>query len=121
MRRHLAFSALTLLAVNACASGYGDTPENPIRIARPSREEIMSQYPRDALAQGVSGRATVECEVIANGLLDHCRVVEEHPAGHGFGEAAVQLAFGHHVRPDAEGRLPLGRRVEVPVQFIPPR
>jgi TonB family protein len=106
---------------SACASGYGDTPENPIRIVRPTREEIMSQYPRDALAQGISGRATVECEVIASGLLDHCRVLEEAPTGYGFGDAAVQLAFEHSVRPDAEGRLPVGRRVELPVTFAPPR
>jgi protein TonB len=121
MRLRLFLAALVLLAASACASGYGDTPDNPIRIVRPTREEIMHEYPRDALERGVSGRATVECEVVANGLLDHCRVLEEDPAGYGFGDAAVRLAFEHHVRPDADGRLPVGRRVDLPIEFIPPR
>jgi protein TonB len=121
MHLRLSLGALILLAVSACASGYGDTPDNPIRIVRPTREEIMNEYPRDALERGVSGRATVECEVVANGLLDHCRVLEEDPAGYGFGDAAVRLAFEHQVRPDADGRLPVGRKVDLPVDFVPPR
>ena len=121
MNLRLSFGALILLAISACASGYGDTPENPIRIVRPTREEIMIEYPPDALARGVSGRATVECEVVASGLLDHCLVLQEDPAGYGFGEAAIRLAFEHQVRPDAEGRYPVGRRVDLPVEFTPPR
>lgn len=99
----------------------GDTPDNPIRIVRPTRQEMMAHYPPEALAQGVSGRATVQCEVNSAGLLDQCRVLEEDPAGYGFGQAGIQLAFEHHVRPDAEGRFPVGRRVSVPVDFAPPR
>jgi protein TonB len=121
MRLRLVFAALVLLGLGACASGYGDTPENPIHITRPTREEIMAHYPPDALAQGVSGSALVECEVVSGGVLDHCRVVQETPAGQGFGEAAVQVAFEHHVQPDANGRMPVGRRIELPVTFAPPR
>jgi periplasmic protein TonB len=110
-----------LLVAGACVSGVGDTPDNPIRIVRPTREEIMREYPPDALARGVSGSATVQCEVTASGVLDHCLVQEESPAGYGFGDAAIQVAFAHHVRPDAEGRFPVGRRVGVPIEFIPPR
>jgi protein TonB len=113
--------AILLLATSGCASRPGDTPDNPIRIVRPTREAIMSQYPRDALAQGVSGRTVVECEIIANGLLDHCRVLEEDPPGYGFGDAAIQLAFDHHVRADPEGRYGVGRRVSVPIDFVLPR
>lgn len=120
MACRLAFGALALLAASACST-YGDTADNPIRIVRPTKAEIMSHYPREALAQGVSGRATVECEIVANGLLDRCRVVDEEPAGQGFGEAAIQVAFEHHVRPDANGYLPIGRRIDLPVDFAPPR
>ena len=121
MRFRPLLAALMLLAVSACASGYGDTPDNPIRIVRPTRAEIMQQYPRAALEQHITGRATVECEVIAGGLLDHCRTVEEEPAGHGFGDAAIQLAFEHQVRPDAQGRIPVGRKIELPIEFVLPR
>jgi protein TonB len=113
--------ALVLLVAAGCASSQGDTPDNPIRIVRLTREEIMRGYPPDALARGISGRATVECEITGGGVLDHCRVLDEDPAGYGFGDAAVQLVFDYHVRPDAEGRYAVGRRVSVPVDFIPPR
>jgi len=113
--------ALGLLAASACASGYGDTADNPIRIVRPTRQEIMNHYPPAALQQQITGRATVECEVIADGLLDHCRTLEEDPSGYGFGDAAIQAAFEHHVRPDAEGRIPVGRKVELPIEFTLPR
>ena len=114
-------SAFLILALSACASGLGDTPDNPIRIVRPTREEIMREYPPNALAAQVSGRATVGCEVIAGGLLDHCRVQEEQPAGYGFGDAAIQLAFEHHVRAGADGRYPVGRQVSLPIDFKLPR
>ena len=113
--------AFILLAAAACASSQGDTPDNPIRIVRLTREEIMREYPREALAQGVAGRATVECEITAGGVLDHCLVQDEDPAGYGFGDAAIKLVFDYHVRPDAEGRFAVGRRVGVPVEFTPPR
>jgi TonB family protein len=120
MRYRNALGALALLAASACST-YGDTADNPIRIVRPTRQEIMRVYPREALAQGISGRATVECEIITGGQLDHCRVVTEDPEGKGFGDAAIQLAFEHTVRPDANGYMPVGRRVDLPVQFTPPR
>ena len=113
--------ALALTIACACASGQGDTADNPIRIVRPTREEIMREYPPDALARGVSGRATVECQIIREGLLDHCSILEEDPPGQGFGDAAIRVAFEHYARPDAEGRFAVGRRVRVPIQFTPPR
>jgi periplasmic protein TonB len=113
--------ALTLLLAGACASSQGYTADNPIRIVRPTREEIMREYPPDALARGVSGNATVECEIIREGLLDHCSILIEDPAGQGFGDAAIRVAFEHYARPDAEGRFAVGRRVRFPVQFTPPR
>jgi TonB family protein len=113
--------ALVLLVASACVSSQGDTPDNPIRIVRPTREEIMREYPPDALAQRITGRATVECEVTANGMLDQCLVMDEEPIGHGFGDAAIRVAFEHYARPDAEGRYRVGRRVRVPIDFTLPR
>jgi protein TonB len=69
----------------------------------------------------VSGKATVECYVISGGLLDKCSVLDESPAGYGFGAAAIQLAFEHYVRADPEGRYGLGKKVAVPIDFKPPR
>ncbi len=81
----------------------------------------MREYPPEALRRGITGWATVECEITAGGVLDHCRVLDEYPAGYGFGDAAIKLVFDDRVRPDAEGRFAVGRRVGVPVEFTPPR
>jgi protein TonB len=121
MRLRQTLLALTLLFAGACASGQGDTADNPIRIVRPTREDIMREYPPDALARGVSGSATVECEIIRAGLLDHCSILTEDPPGEGFGDAAIRVAFEHYARPDTEGRFAVGRKVRVPIQFTPPR
>lgn len=121
MRRRQTIAALALVMTSACATGPGETPDNPIRIVRPTREEIMHEYPPEALRQGIRGSAIVECQIVSPGVLDRCLAISENPAGHGFGDAAIRVAFEHFVRPDAQGRYGAGRIVRVPVDFIPPR
>lgn len=74
--------AVLLVALSACASGY--TAENPNWIVRPAREEIATEYPGGAPAVGPSGRATLQCEVLGGGLLDHCHVLQQEPPGYAF-------------------------------------
>lgn len=43
-------------------------------------------YPQPAHDAGISGEATVECAVSRDtGVIGDCRVVDETPAGYGFG------------------------------------
>jgi TonB family protein len=119
MRLRFFLGTLLLLAASACETGPGTSADNPIRVVRPTREEIMARYPRAALEKGIAGSATVECEVISSGLLDHCVVLKEDPEGYGFGDAAIQVAFEHWVKTDAQGRLGTGKRVAVPITFSP--
>lgn len=58
---------------------------------RPSMDEIAAAYPTQALAAGVSGDATVQCQVGRDGLLSACSVRSETPGELGFGEAALSL------------------------------
>jgi TonB family protein len=47
------------------------------------------------------GRVTLECTATAAGRLEACRVIEEVPAGAGFGEAALEAAGKASIRPTA--------------------
>ena len=69
---------------------------NPTWARRP-----MPEYPERAMAAGIlRGRVTVTCSVKPDGTLSGCDVVEETPAGSGFGQSALNAA--------AMGRLSLG-------------
>ena len=107
-------------ALGACATGPGDTPDNPIRLERPADDAILRDYPPAALAQHVSGRVVVECIVNNEALLDNCLVESEMPQGYGFGDAAIRLAFEHRVLPSNGGAIPIGERVSFPVEFRAP-
>ncbi|WP_395652043.1 TonB family protein [Brevundimonas sp.] len=50
------------------------------------------RYPRRARRLGVSGEARVECRVNhqTRGMRD-CRILEETPAGYGFGDEALSV------------------------------
>src|SRR4051812_17837674 len=67
------------------------TMANPDWIRRPDGEDIMRYYPEAAQRQNLPGRATISCQVLASGALTGCVVMEESPAGVGFGEAAVKM------------------------------
>lgn len=50
-----------------------------------------SDFPQAALDEGLSGVALVQCVARADGRLTDCQVVEETPAGYGFGESAIRI------------------------------
>lgn len=86
-------------------------------LERPTARHFAQYYPREALAQGVHGRATLECLVGADGRLA-CMVLSEDPPGARFGEAALRVS--RHFRMASEtrdGRPTEGGRVHIPIRF----
>lgn len=86
-------------AVAARAAAYRADPAVPpglvwdVRWAEtPGREDVAGIYPARALSLGLGGRAGAECRVGADGGMSGCKVVDELPAGFGFGAAALELA-----------------------------
>jgi protein TonB len=85
---------------------------------QPQGEDIMRLYPVDAVKTGASGQAVVQCDVLADGNLDHCLVVAEQPQGLGFGEASVQMAGLFKMRPvTADGASVDGAQVLIPLNW----
>jgi len=83
---------------------------------RPTGSDFARYYPKNAADRGVPGRAVLDCDVSAVGALEHCRVIEETPAGFEFGEAALHLSSLFHVNP-ASIPDPDQRRAIVPIVF----
>lgn len=114
-----------LLAAATIATSAPSTDEavitRPDWLEKPSAEAVSEAYPRAAAEAGVAGRASVRCFVMVTGLLTNCRVVEETPKGHGFGEAALTLAERFRMRPLlVDGKPEPGGAVTIPIAFTPP-
>jgi TonB family protein len=57
----------------------------------PSAEDIARVYPRAAAARRTGGHVLLACLIAKDGRLPGCDVLDEQPAGLGFGEAALKL------------------------------
>jgi len=100
--------------------GSGGTGARLIRGA--TSAEILSVGPR--LPRGVRrppGRASVNCLIRVDQRLDDCRLVDESPPGHGFGEQALRSAAFFRWTPPltAAGRPVAGKRVTVFIEIGP--
>jgi periplasmic protein TonB len=91
---------------------------NPDWIERPTPQTIAASYPSAARAAGIAGRAVVQCLVGVDGQNHDCQVVEEIPAGQGFGDAALALAKQYVMVPMKRDCVPVdGGRVRFPFSF----
>lgn len=97
---HASLAALALLLTAAPAAQAGDlrTAINVQLVRVPaSRGETpapgsgAAAYPPAARQAGIEGSAVVRCDALQNGDFANCNVLEEDPAGHGFGAAALTL------------------------------
>jgi len=86
---------------------------NPKWAHKPSVDDIVKNYPDDALRRGHSGRAVVECTMDAKGYLHDCTVLAEVPKSEGFGKATLRITNLMQV----SGAV-AGAKVKVPVQFL---
>jgi len=79
---------------------------NPDYLTRPNPAEILRAHPE--LAKGPPGRVSVECIVTVDGRLDACSVIEETPAGHGYGRAALDIVSHYKMKPQTLDGEPRG-------------
>lgn len=84
----------------------------------PTGADFARYYPKTAADRSIPGRAILDCDVDAAGALEHCRVVEETPLDHGFGDAALKLSGLFKMKPGTfDPSDPARRRSVVPIIF----
>jgi TonB family protein len=83
---------------------------------------VARYYPEKAARDEVEGRATLSCDVSAEGTLAGCKVISEDPVGYGFGDAAMGLSPLFRMGPQTrEGQPVAGGTVRIPIRFVLPR
>lgn len=80
-------------------------------------EDWEREYPQAAKLQGLSGRAVLRCTSNSEGLMRDCIVLEETPAGAGFGADAIRLAVGRRATRDQGGPPVVGGTFTMPYNF----
>ena len=84
--------ALLLLDAPDASACHSDKILAPTWLSRPTGQDILEAYPHRALERQLSGHTTMRCIVDSTGKMSKCEIVEETPAGHGFGDAELKLA-----------------------------
>lgn len=93
----------------------------PRWLRRPTGQVLGSVFPRRARHDHLGGHTTIRCRVDVTGRLADCAVVEETPAGYGFGDAGIQLSGHFQITPLTRGGHPVGDvSVEIPIGLCPP-
>lgn len=93
-------------------------------LTKPTQQDLMSVWPKAALRTGEGGKVRLQCIVTAHGDLNSCKVLEEKPAGEGFGGAALALTSQMHMKPATLNGKPVDSEVRIPVvfpDFVPPK
>ncbi len=102
-------------------TGPGSGSTGPRIVTGPTIGQIRDMHPANARSR--YGRVELSCVIRLDSRLEACRVVEETPAGMGFGAAGLQVAGYFRFQPPTENGHPVeGQRVTVGVDFgRPPR
>jgi TonB family protein len=88
--------------------------KHPVWLSRPSGADIGRYYPPNALERGVTGRSTVDCDVLFDGTLTDCVVAAESPVDAGFGRASLRFIGRFRMAPqDPDGSRVEGANVHV--------
>jgi protein TonB len=91
---------------------------NPTWLAKPDAVDMARYYPPRAIDRELSGAASIRCTVNARGEVGGCSVLNETPAGLGFGEAALKLSRFFKLSPRTEDGQPVdGGVITIPIRF----
>src|SRR5580704_6782629 len=115
-------AAIVALSLGLLVGGLARAADlnDPVWAKAPDRTEWAKAYPAEAAKAGISGAVKLKCAASAAGLLQDCAVLQETPAGQGFGAAALSLAAGMELKPTGLNGQPVaGRNLIVPVKFEP--
>jgi len=92
---------------------------NPDWVRQPNSSDLARFYPSRAASDGTEGVATINCAVQANGRVTDCNVVNESPAGAGFGRATIQASSRFQMRPQTRDGQPVGgARVNITLRWV---
>lgn len=108
---------LIFAAVLAAASPALAQDRNPEWLKRPTPEMLRALFPAQAIKKGADGRATISCIVTVQGALRACEVLEQSPAGLGFGDAALALTPQLLFRPALKDGKPVEATVRIPINW----
>lgn len=98
---------------------------SPLVVARPGvitnprwLRQARTDFPAGALSRGIPfGHVRLECIAGTDSLLTQCRILEETPAGEGFGDAALFGATKAIVEPRTVDGVPVASTVRFNVDF----
>ena len=113
---------LVIFAVAALAPlvAGAEQVRNPDWLRRPSSEDLLVVWPREAWRKGKGGKATIACIATVQGVLRACEVASESPAGAGFGGAALALSRQFVMKPALLNGVPVEATVRIPINFESP-
>lgn len=109
-----------LSALIAAPTSAAEQVRSPDWLRRPSSDDLMVVWPREAWRKGQGGKAVISCVTTVQGLLRACEVVEEKPAGAGFGGAALALSRQFVMKPALKDGVPIESTVRIPINFADP-
>lgn len=115
------FLATIAVGVTASSGAAAQQQVEPDWLRKPTGEELWRYYPRRAMEENASGRATISCGVNTAGEPVDCKVVDEAPRGLEFGAAAVKLGKTFRMKPRTiDGKPVAGGTVQIPIVFSVP-
>ncbi|MET4684888.1 energy transducer TonB [Brevundimonas faecalis] len=107
---------LEVIEAKRTAAAKADTPTE-ITDVQWSRQ-VSPEFPERAQSRGITqGAATVSCKFSGNGSLSDCRIVDETPAGAGFGQAVLRAARSGRLSPRTVDGTPTESRVTFTTDF----
>lgn len=101
-----------LVSMAACA-----TSQTEGWVSRPTSDHLARHYPPQAAQNRTEGFARIRCDVQADGRLTACEVLEESPAGAGFGEATLRIAPYFRMSREIGGQSVEGSSIEIPMTW----
>ena len=87
-------------------------------VKAPSVSDLETVWP--TAANGMGGRAVIDCLISVEGTASACKSIWEKPEGKGFGTAALLLAPSFLFKPAMKDGHPIASHVEIPINWEGP-